>query len=47
MQFSDATFASLPRTVRGMPLGLHASPDGQKLIYCNGNSVYIRSIQVI
>ncbi|KAK6109972.1 Actin-interacting protein 1 [Brugia pahangi] len=41
----DATFASLPRTVRGMPLALHASPDGQKLIYCNGNSVYIRSIQ--
>ncbi|EJW84466.1 hypothetical protein WUBG_04629 [Wuchereria bancrofti] len=41
----DATFASLPRTVRGMPLSLHASPDGQKLIYCNGNSVYIRSIQ--
>uniref|UniRef100_A0A915PZ21 Actin-interacting protein 1 n=1 Tax=Setaria digitata TaxID=48799 RepID=A0A915PZ21_9BILA len=41
----DATFASLPRTVRGMPLALNASPDGQKLIYCNGNSVYIRNIQ--
>ncbi|MCP9266342.1 Actin-interacting protein 1 [Dirofilaria immitis] len=41
----DATFASLPRTVRGMPLSLNASPDGQKLIYCNGNSVYIRNIQ--
>ncbi|VDK63674.1 unnamed protein product [Onchocerca ochengi] len=41
----DATFASLPRTVRGMPLSLNSSPDGQKLLYCNGNSVYIRNIQ--
>ncbi|KAH7732053.1 Actin-interacting protein 1 [Aphelenchoides avenae] len=37
-----ATFASLPRTTRGLPLVLSASPDGNKFLYCNGNSVYIR-----
>ncbi|VDM95936.1 unnamed protein product [Thelazia callipaeda] len=41
----DAIFPSLPRTIRGMPLSVSASPDGQKLIYCNGNSVYIRNME--
>ncbi|MFH4979043.1 hypothetical protein AB6A40_005752 [Gnathostoma spinigerum] len=40
-----ATFASLPRTTRGLPLVLGASPDGKKYVYCNGNSVFIRSIE--
>lgn len=41
----DAVYASLPRTTRGLPLVVNASPDGSKLIYCNGNSVFIRDIQ--
>uniref|UniRef100_A0A914HB02 Actin-interacting protein 1 n=1 Tax=Globodera rostochiensis TaxID=31243 RepID=A0A914HB02_GLORO len=38
----ESTYASLPRTVRGMPLVLSSSPDGTKFLYCNGNSVFIR-----
>ncbi|PAV57649.1 hypothetical protein WR25_23291 [Diploscapter pachys] len=34
-------FASLPRTTRGLPTVLGNSPDGTKLLYCNGNSVFI------
>ncbi|KAI6233829.1 Actin-interacting protein 1 [Aphelenchoides fujianensis] len=33
------TFASLPRTTRGLPLVLAAKADGSTLLYCNGNSV--------
>lgn len=40
-----AIYASLPRTTRGLPLVVNCSPDGQKIVYCNGNSVYIRDIQ--
>uniref|UniRef100_A0A914CY87 Translation initiation factor beta propellor-like domain-containing protein n=1 Tax=Acrobeloides nanus TaxID=290746 RepID=A0A914CY87_9BILA len=43
----DSTFASLPRTTRGIPLVLSASPDGRKFVYCNGNTVYIRDIENI
>ncbi|GMT36944.1 hypothetical protein PFISCL1PPCAC_28241 [Pristionchus fissidentatus] len=35
------TFASLPRTTRGLPAAITASPKGDKLFYCNGHSVYI------
>ncbi|KAK0404525.1 hypothetical protein QR680_017490 [Steinernema hermaphroditum] len=38
------TFASLPRTTRGLPLVLSASSDSKNFVYCNGNSVYIRSV---
>jgi hypothetical protein len=27
-------------------LVLSASPDGRKFVYCNGNTVYIRDIEV-
>lgn len=40
------TFASLPRTIRGLPLIVSAKSDGSTLLYCNGNSVYIRDIEV-
>ncbi|TKR81028.1 hypothetical protein L596_014973 [Steinernema carpocapsae] len=39
------TFASLPRTTRGLPLVLSASPDGKKFVYCNGNSVFMRNVE--
>ncbi len=38
------TLASLPRTQRGQPLVLGASPDGSKFIYCHGHSVIIREL---
>ncbi|KAL3095436.1 hypothetical protein niasHS_007535 [Heterodera schachtii] len=38
----ECTFASLPRTVRGMPLVISSNSDGTKFLYCNGNSVFIR-----
>ncbi|KHJ77940.1 hypothetical protein OESDEN_22440 [Oesophagostomum dentatum] len=38
-------FASLPQTKRGFPTIITASPNGQKLIYCNGNSVYIVDVE--
>ncbi|KAI6215902.1 hypothetical protein M3Y94_00439400 [Aphelenchoides besseyi] len=41
------TFASLPRTVRGLPLVMSTKPDGSTLLYCNGNSVYIRDVEDI
>ncbi|CAD6190536.1 unnamed protein product [Caenorhabditis auriculariae] len=34
-------FASLPKTTRGLPTVLGASPNGEKILYCNSNSVYI------
>uniref|UniRef100_A0A915CE92 Actin-interacting protein 1 n=1 Tax=Parascaris univalens TaxID=6257 RepID=A0A915CE92_PARUN len=40
----DAVFPSLPRTTRGLPLVLGSSPDGQMIVYCNGNSVFIRNV---
>ncbi|VDD95750.1 unnamed protein product [Enterobius vermicularis] len=43
--FLGAVYASLPRTTRGLPLVINASPDGTKIVYCNGNSVFIRDIQ--
>ncbi|KAK6019437.1 WD domain, G-beta repeat protein, partial [Ostertagia ostertagi] len=37
-------FASLPRTVRGFPTVIGSSPKGDKIIYCNGNSVSSSSL---
>ncbi|CAK5078195.1 unnamed protein product [Meloidogyne enterolobii] len=34
----EFTLPSLPRTTRGLPLPLSASPDGNKFVYCAGNS---------
>jgi WD40 repeat protein len=43
---AECTFASLPRTTRGLPVMLSASPDGTKFLYCSGNSVFIRDANV-
>ncbi|EPB73980.1 hypothetical protein ANCCEY_06942 [Ancylostoma ceylanicum] len=40
-------FASLPQTKRGFPTVLGSSPNGQKIIYCNGNSVFIVDVENI
>uniref|UniRef100_A0AC34PV90 Actin interacting protein 1 n=1 Tax=Panagrolaimus sp. JU765 TaxID=591449 RepID=A0AC34PV90_9BILA len=40
----EKVFASLPRTVRGLPLVISGDPAGKKFLYCNGNNVYIREI---
>lgn len=38
------TFATLPRTQRGMPLVLGGDPKGKNILYTNGNSIIIRDI---
>jgi len=38
-------FAGLPKTVRGRPISLNADPKGEKILYCNGNCVFIRNIE--
>ncbi|VDL70965.1 unnamed protein product [Nippostrongylus brasiliensis] len=38
-------FASLPRTTRGFPTVLGSTPNGDKIIYCNGNSVFIVDVE--
>lgn len=40
-------FASLPRTSRGFPTVIGSSPKGEKIVYCNGNSVYIVNVENI
>ncbi|CAB3399397.1 unnamed protein product [Caenorhabditis bovis] len=39
-----AVFPSLPRTTRGLPTVLGGSPSGDRILYCNGNSVYISPV---
>ncbi|KPM07637.1 actin-interacting protein 1-like protein [Sarcoptes scabiei] len=39
------TFATLPRTQRGMPLVLGGDPKGKNFLYPNGNSIVIRDIE--
>lgn len=39
-----ATFASLPRTTRGVPIVLGGDPKGKNFLYTNGSSVIIRDI---
>lgn len=41
-----SVFASLPRTIRGQPIVLGADPKGKTFLYTNGNSVFIRNIDV-
>ena len=42
----ESVFAPLPRTERGMPLVINGDPKGQNILYCNGNSVVIRNVEV-
>ncbi len=46
LYFSEALFATLPRTTRGQPIVLGGDPKGNKFLYTNGNSVIIRDIAV-
>lgn len=39
--------AGLPRTERGKPISIHGDPKGKTFLYCNGNSIFIRNIEVI
>lgn len=38
------TFGSLPRTTRGLPAAISATPKGDRLVYCNGNSVHMMNV---
>eukprot|EP00794_Sanderia_malayensis_P005444 gene5444-6126_t len=40
-----AIFASSPKTTRGQPTVLKTDPKGQKLVYTNGTTVYIRNLE--
>ena len=42
----EGTFATLPRTSRGVAIVLGGDPKGKNFIYTNGNSVIIRDIAV-
>ena len=44
--FLASVLASLPRTTRGQPIVLGADPKGKTFLYTNGNSVFIRNIEV-
>jgi len=43
---SENTFAGLPRTVRGRPICLKTDPKGKSFTYVNGNSIFIRDVEV-
>lgn len=43
---AEATFASLPRTARGVAIVVGGDPKGKNFLYTNGNSVIIRDIAV-
>lgn len=42
----EKIFAGLPRTVRGRPISIKADPKGKSFTYVNGNSIFIRDINV-
>ena len=42
----EELFASLPRVTRGAPTVLKGDPKGKNFLYTNGNSVFIRDIEV-
>jgi len=42
----EGTFATLPRTARGVAIVLGGDPKGKNFLYTNGNSVIIRDIAV-
>ena len=44
--FAEALFGALPRTTRGQPLIISGKDDKKNMIYCHGNSVFIRNLDV-
>ena len=42
----EGVFATLPFTERGMPIVINGDPKGNNFLYCNGNAVVIRDINV-
>jgi len=43
---AEGIFATLPRTTRGAAIVLGGDPKGKNFLYCNGNSVVIRDVEV-
>ena len=43
---TEGVFATLPHTERGMPMVINGDPKGNNFLYCNGNAVVIRDINV-
>lgn len=41
----EKTLAGAPRTLRGRPSAINVDPKGQNIVYCNGNSIFIRNIE--
>ena len=46
MTVTEGVFATLPYTQRGMPIIINGDPKGNNFLYCNGNAVVIRDINV-
>lgn len=44
--FSESIFSTLPFTERGQPMVINGDPQGKNMLYCNGNTVVIRNIEV-
>ena len=44
--FPEKVFASLPHAERGKSVRLSGDPKGEHFLYCNGQSVFIRNLQV-
>ena len=42
----ESTFATLPKTTRGVPIVLGGDPKGKNFLYANGSSIVIRNIDV-
>ena len=43
---AEGVYATLPFTERGMPIVINGDPKGNNFLYCNGNAVVIRDINV-
>ena len=46
VRLPESVFAPIPNAQRGVPLILTGDPKGQNFLYCVGNSVIIRNIEV-
>lgn len=44
--YTEKVFAALPTAERGKPVKITGDPKGENFLYCNGQSIFIRNIQV-
>ena len=44
--YPESIFSTLPYTERGQPMVINGDPNGKNMLYCNGNTVIIRDIEV-